>query len=181
MGKIQTVYIFDSDGFFDHISCAQPDPISGELLMPPNSTLIKPDIKDGYFAKFVGENWEYISKPQTLKDCVNIGAVSHFSQTPHDIELRQIFQNLADGSETYEIRRGEDSSWIVVKKPEKTPEEMRKVEIEKRIAELKSNLSNSDYVVIKIAEGEATPEEYSEVLATRKAWRSEINELEKDL
>ena len=47
-----------------------------------------------------------------------------------------------------------------------------------RIAELKRNLANSDYAVIKIAEGEATSEQYAEVLANRKAWRAEINNLE---
>lgn len=46
-----------------------------------------------------------------------------------------------------------------------------------QIFELKSKLQETDYVVIKIAEGVATPEEYAEVLANRKAWREEINEL----
>lgn len=48
-----------------------------------------------------------------------------------------------------------------------------------RIADLKQKLSATDYVVIKIAEGEATADDYVEVLANRKAWRQEINELEK--
>lgn len=48
----------------------------------------------------------------------------------------------------------------------------------KRIAELKGNLARTDYVVIKIAEGAATVEEYAEVIAQRQAWRAEINELE---
>lgn len=47
-----------------------------------------------------------------------------------------------------------------------------------RIWELKQLLAETDYVVIKIAEGVATQEDYAEVLANRKAWRSEINELE---
>ncbi len=47
-----------------------------------------------------------------------------------------------------------------------------------RISELKAKLASTDYVVIKIAEGEATAEEYSEILAQRKAWRAEINQLE---
>jgi hypothetical protein len=47
-----------------------------------------------------------------------------------------------------------------------------------KIAELKAKLSETDYVVIKIAEGEATQEEYAKVLANRKAWRVEINDLE---
>ena len=49
-----------------------------------------------------------------------------------------------------------------------------------KIAELKAKLSATDYVVIKIAEGEATKEEYADVLANRKAWREEIRELEND-
>ena len=36
----------------------------------------------------------------------------------------------------------------------------------------------TDYVAIKIAEGEAETAEYAEVLAKRKAARKEINELE---
>lgn len=47
-----------------------------------------------------------------------------------------------------------------------------------RISELKSKLASTDYVVIKIAEGEATAEDYSEILAQRKAWRAEVNQLE---
>ena len=47
-----------------------------------------------------------------------------------------------------------------------------------RIAQLKQFLRESDYTVIKIAEGAATPEEYADVIAQRQAWRAEINRLE---
>ena len=50
-----------------------------------------------------------------------------------------------------------------------------------RINELKSYLRESDYQAIKYAEGELTAEEYAEMKATRKAWRDEINELEKQM
>lgn len=46
-----------------------------------------------------------------------------------------------------------------------------------RIAELKQNLADTDYVVIKIAEGVATWEEYPTIKEQRQAWRDEINEL----
>ena len=46
-----------------------------------------------------------------------------------------------------------------------------------RIAELKQLLADTDYVVIKIAEGVATAEEYADVIANRQAWRQEINQL----
>ena len=47
-----------------------------------------------------------------------------------------------------------------------------------RIAELKKKLSDTDYAVIKIAEGAATAEEYAEVITNRQKWREEINALE---
>ena len=47
-----------------------------------------------------------------------------------------------------------------------------------RITKLKRRLSETDYVVIKIAEGSATADEYADVIAQRKTWRAEINKLE---
>lgn len=62
----------------------------------------------------------------------------------------------------------------VVAIPEPSAEEIK----EKRIAELKRLLADSDYAVIKIAEGSATAEDYADLIAQRRAWREEINELE---
>ena len=64
--------------------------------------------------------------------------------------------------------------YAVVKNAEPTEEEIKQA----RIAELKALLASTDYTVIKIAEGAATPEEYADVIAQRQAWRAEINELE---
>lgn len=43
---------------------------------------------------------------------------------------------------------------------------------------LKQNLKDTDYVILKIAEGVATTEEYADVIAQRQEWRKQINELE---
>lgn len=51
---------------------------------------------------------------------------------------------------------------------------------ETQIAELKQKLADTDYIACKIAEGVATWEEYSEILAQRQGWRNEINKLEKN-
>ena len=64
--------------------------------------------------------------------------------------------------------------YAVVKNAEPTGEEIKQA----RIAELKQLLADTDYVVIKIAEGAATAEDYSEIIALRQAWREEIRELE---
>ena len=58
--------------------------------------------------------------------------------------------------------------------PEPSPEELKAQEI----AELKAYLAATDYVVIKIAEGAATVEEYAEVIAERKRAREKINILD---
>lgn len=49
---------------------------------------------------------------------------------------------------------------------------------EEQISILQAKLTATDYVVIKIAEGAATHEEYADLIAQRRAWRDEINALE---
>ena len=44
---------------------------------------------------------------------------------------------------------------------------------------LKKQLSDTDYVVIKIAEGAAKEEAYSDVIAQRQIWRNKLKLLEK--
>ena len=50
-----------------------------------------------------------------------------------------------------------------------------------KIEELKQKLADTDYVIIKIAEGSATVEEYATVINQRKQWREEINKLENEV
>lgn len=47
-----------------------------------------------------------------------------------------------------------------------------------RIMEFKNKLADTDYAIIKIAEGAATTEEYADLIAQRQSWREEINRLE---
>ena len=57
---------------------------------------------------------------------------------------------------------------------------------EERVAELKAMLAQTDYVVIKIAEAQASgvsllsgdEERYEDIIEQRRAWRAEINSLE---
>lgn len=59
------------------------------------------------------------------------------------------------------------------------PEKPESIRAEEEIAELKKMLTGTDYAIIKIAEGVASPEEYADVIAQRAQWRERINELEK--
>lgn len=70
-----------------------------------------------------------------------------------------------------------DDDYETIRRYIVVPEEVRTSE---RVAELKRKLMETDYAIIKIAEGAATPEEYADVIAQRQAWRAEINQLEGD-
>lgn len=58
---------------------------------------------------------------------------------------------------------------------------MNKIEIIKRLNELKQKLTQTDYQAIKYAEGEMTVEEYAPIKAQRQSWRAEINQIEETL
>lgn len=64
----------------------------------------------------------------------------------------------------------------IIESPKPTAEQLKQT----KIAELKANLSATDYAIIKIAEKAATPEEYADVIEQRRAWRLEINTLEEE-
>ena len=69
---------------------------------------------------------------------------------------------------------------ILVYKPY-TEQEIKVIENNNRISELKQKLQETDYKAIKYAEGELSVEEYAETKAQRRAWREEINKLEEEL
>lgn len=51
-------------------------------------------------------------------------------------------------------------------------------DVSMQIESLKQCLAETDYAVIKIAEGAATRDEYAEIIAERQKWRDEINRLQ---
>lgn len=51
-------------------------------------------------------------------------------------------------------------------------------EAESEIALLKHNLSETDYIACKIAEGSSTKEDYAGQITLRQQWRKRIDELE---
>lgn len=53
--------------------------------------------------------------------------------------------------------------------------------LKSRIKELKKNLRDTDYMIIKIAEGVSSFEDYKDKIEQRNLWRKEINELEEQL
>lgn len=60
-----------------------------------------------------------------------------------------------------------------------TEDEIAKRSADREIAELKANLSETDYQAIKYAEGVISIDEYAPMKKQRQAWRDRINELER--
>lgn len=176
------IYYFDNDGYFACEGKAQQMK-SGTVLMPDKATTTAPDagLLQTHFAKWNQESktWDYEAKPTQASDFEGIH-VSHKSQSPRDIELRALIQKLTKDTSSYRLIRGSEEEglwWGVEKIPEKTQDEKdlesAKAEEQKALAYLRS----TDYVAVKLAEGVATAEEYSEVLQKRAETRELINSL----
>lgn len=107
-----------------------------------------------------------------------------------DFELGTVFE-AADYDDAYSyvvennytIERHGETQFIIAN-PENTTQDILN---QREIADLKSKLADTDYIVLKIAETESVleretlREKYAEQLANRKVWRERINELEKDV
>lgn len=125
-----------------------------------------------------------LTKGYLLEDYINLPEVQEVKEQGH-YEVIKEYEN-----------GGKDVKWVVEVKgveyqPAKreeilvynvyTAKELKKVQSEKRIEELIQLLSSTDYQAIKYAEGELTSSEYSPIKKQRKAWREEINQLEKEI
>ena len=109
---------------------------------------------------------------------------STFTGNP-EIALASGYKEVSD--EMYAKLLNREAHWVNEelvkrKKPQSeidAEEEAKRIAaIDAEIAELKAELSSTDYKAIKYAEGWITAEEYAETKAQRQAWRDRINELE---
>lgn len=75
-----------------------------------------------------------------------------------------------------------EQGWVEVVPPTPTEEELAQQQREARIWELKDQLAQGDYKIIKCAEAQLTnepmPYDVATLVAERNAMRAEINELE---
>ena len=163
-------YMYDPDNeykFKEEIEC-QRDPKDSELqgkdvwLLPANSTYeVPPEAEDGYVILYRDEHWV---KLRDLKGKEYWLAGAGYYDASHTMED---YGDLPEGA--------------TLTRPEMTADEKAKADAQAEIQSLMTQLSNTDYVAAKIAEGVATKEEYADVLASRQEWRARINELQEIL
>lgn len=119
-------------------------------------------------------NWQ--SKPIDPNNCYLISQDEIEKLGKHELKW---------STETYE-EDGETKTRPILIENDPTEENTRNLAVQ-RIAELKKYLSDTDYIVTKIAECETEEEkaelktEYQAKLVLRKQWRKDINELEEYL
>lgn len=180
------VYVFDEDGYFRLAKEAQRSPnpkTPNKFLFPVRSTQVKPEIPEGYEARWDGEKWNYEKIPTSAADFIGV-KVSHKSQTEHSRLMRQRLQNFVKADpDNYRVIRGtkeEGLYWSVELIPEKTQEEKDLEAAKQEEQELLQKLRDTDYIAIKIAEGAVESDEeerYEEIKAQRKDWRDQVNAL----
>lgn len=129
MKEAPIVYKFDEDGYFIRAKYAQESPsVKGKFLIPKRSTQIKPEIPEGYVARWNDEVWEYEKLPTSAADFIG-KRISHKSQTEHSRLMRKLLQDFVKAdSENYRVVRGSQEEglyWSVEKIPEKTIDEVR--------------------------------------------------------
>lgn len=95
--------------------------------------------------------------------CVNEEGGRHYNPQLRTIQGAPKYKWVGQMVET---TTEEQSAWIEL---HKTPEV--------KIAELKVKLAETDYAIIKMAEGAATAADYADLISQRQAWREEINQL----
>lgn len=137
MELIKPVFCYDSEGFYSSQSLAQRGKDS--WIFPPNSTEIAPEIDAEHWARFVNGKWEQVKKPTTVEECAAL-TVSHTSNTPHDIECREIMKKLLEGSDTYRLELGTDKVWRAIALPPLTPEEIAEKELQEAKSERAENV-----------------------------------------
>lgn len=92
------------------------------------------------------------------------------------IDVTEIYDELMDGQAAGKIIMPPDADnaepWLAILPPPSTAEL-----INAELAELQAYLTSTDYIAIKIAEGVATKEDYTDELAKRQESRDRINAL----
>lgn len=148
MENLIDVYEFDDEGFFFRTTLTQVDNETREIIgLPKNCTTLKPELKDGFFAKFDGEKWIDIAKPSTAAECVGI-VVPHKARSAHASELRKIFKDLTECSSTHRQVQLPDLSVTVEEIPQKTEEELINEAAEEARAKRDTLIADTDYLLM---------------------------------
>lgn len=115
--NLVTAWRYDAQGFYVGAELVQ------EGILPPDDTLTKPELKEGYWSKWSGKKWTQVKKPTTAAECVGM-SVRHDDNTAHGLELKALFKTLAEAdSAHYRVATDGELTQTVEAVPEDTAAE----------------------------------------------------------
>ena len=128
----------------------------------------------------IPEPWE--NAPEGLiyyEKMYDDGHLGSFTKSP---ELAYKFGWFENSISESDLKVSDINGWTYRKDlcPMKTEQDLLKDQYRLEIAQLKKQLSDTDYKAIKFAEGQLTEEEYSSTRSQRASWRARINKLQED-
>lgn len=167
-------YRFSEDGYFENSVHAAPDPLASKreghavFIQPHSSTLVAPDELEGKWAKWTGENWDYVTLPKTVDELIAFGKIKHDQQTAFWNKMTQLRNELLK-EQKYVKQDLVDSWWELTKIPEPTAEEIQAQIARDARSKRDCLISQTDYLLQP--DYPISAEQLEEVKAYRQALR----------
>lgn len=167
-------YRFSEDGYFENSVHAAPDPLASKreghavFIQPHSSTLVAPDELEGKWAKWTGENWDYVTLPKTVDELIAFGKIKHDQQTAFWNKMTQLRNELL--KEQKHVKQDlVDGWWELTKIPEPTAEEIQAQIARDARSKRDYLISQTDYLLQP--DYPISAEQLEEVKAYRQALR----------
>lgn len=167
-------YRFSEDGYFENSVHAAPDPLASKreghavFIQPHSSTLVAPDELEGKWAKWTGENWDYVTLPKTVDELIAFGKIKHDQQTAFWNKMTQLRNELLT-DQKYIKQELVDGWWELTKIPEPTAEEIQAQIARDARSKRDYLISQTDYLLQP--DYPISAEQLEEVKAYRQALR----------
>lgn len=145
-------YRYDNDGYFHSVITASRDPLESKIaghdvyITPNSSTSVEPEKREGYWAHWNGEAWEYVALPKNADELIAFGKIKHDQTVPFWKKMNDLrTELLTDGSKyKQELVEG---FWVTERLPDPTPEEIRKQKEQEVRSKRDYLISQTDFLV----------------------------------
>ena len=151
MSNTTTAYQFDAEGYYLNETIVQK--VGEDYLVPPDTTMIEPTFKPGYWSKWKGSKWTNEKIPTTCAEAIKKGltCISN-GQGKHNYEVKTLLEALvAADSEHYKTVVSDNFVMTIEEIPEPTEEEKALEEEQKKqnaleaaIAELSKQMDQAN-------------------------------------
>lgn len=125
MSNTATGYVFDENGYYKNTCLVQK--IDENYLIPKDTTLTAPTVKDGYFSRYVDNAWTLEKIPTSCKEAIKLNySCTANSPDAHQRALKAIIEKLVNAeSDVYKTVIDSDMNMTIEAIPEKTLDEVK--------------------------------------------------------